>query len=140
MKLLILAISPFIFNSSRLTADIYVESLCLYCMIFIKDSYNAITTPDIEKMVPIKLIPYGNSKRQVVDGKWVLTCQHGEQDGYGDLIELYAQDSIQQAFSIVAAEVPIAGVVHFFRKFYLKTLYKQFIYLNYTSLRIIFSL
>lgn len=75
MKLLILAISLLIINCGRLTADIYVESLCPYCMMFIKDSlYEAITTPDIEKMVHIRLIPYGNTKRKVVDGKWVFTC------------------------------------------------------------------
>ncbi|CAK90617.1 unnamed protein product (macronuclear) [Paramecium tetraurelia] len=52
MKLLILAIPLLLFNSGRLTADIYVESLCTYC--------NAITTSDIEKM------------RYVVDGNGYL--------------------------------------------------------------------
>ena len=44
-------------------------------MMFIEDSlYNAITTPNIEKMVHIRLIPYGNTKRSLIDGKWVFTC------------------------------------------------------------------
>jgi len=41
-------------------------------------------------MVHIRLIPYGNTKRKIVDGKWVFTCQHGEAECYGDLIELCA--------------------------------------------------
>ncbi|CAD8048843.1 unnamed protein product [Paramecium sonneborni] len=113
MKQLILAILLIIVNCGRLTADIYVESLCPYCMMFIKDSLlTAITTPDIEQMVHIRLIPYGNTKRKIVDGKWVFTCQHGEVECYGDLIELCAQDSIVKALGTVAAEIPKAGVVH----------------------------
>lgn len=62
MKFLIFTISLIIVNSGRLTADIYVESLSPYCMRFIKNSlYKAVTTPDIEKMVQIRLIPYGNT-------------------------------------------------------------------------------
>ena len=64
MKFLVLTYLVFIAYCGRLTADIYVESLCPYCMMFINDSlYNAITTPEIEKMVHIRLIPYGNTKR-----------------------------------------------------------------------------
>lgn len=75
MKFLLLIALLGLIQAGRLTADIYVESLCPYCIQFAGTSLRkALNTPDIEKMVHIRMIPYGNTKRQLVNNKWVFTC------------------------------------------------------------------
>ena len=64
-------------SAERLTVDVYTESLCPDCIDFIKYSLSEATaTENIEKMVQIRIVPYGNVKRSVDSetGKWVFDC------------------------------------------------------------------
>ena len=68
---------------------IYMESLCPYCIQFIttsiKDFYEKVAKPNLAY---IEIIPYGNAK-EVYDstlGKYTFTCQHGDNECYGNLI------------------------------------------------------
>ena len=68
---------------------IYMESLCPYCIEFIttsiKDFYEKVAKPNLAY---IEIIPYGNAK-EVYDstlGKYTFTCQHGDNECYGNLI------------------------------------------------------
>ncbi len=73
--------------------QIYIESLCPDCYFFIiqsfKNFYENIKNPNLAE---IELIPYGNAKEMynTQSNKWEFTCQHGELECYGNLIETCA--------------------------------------------------
>ena len=75
MKFLILIIFSIAF-AERLTIDMYTESLCPYCMEFIKTSLKkGLATEGIDKLVALRIIPYGNARRTKNNqGEWVFTC------------------------------------------------------------------
>jgi len=67
---------------------LYYESLCPYCRAFMTGSlYNAWTTPGIQGIFDLDLIPYGNAKEVQQGGNWTFTCQHGTLECLGNLIE-----------------------------------------------------
>jgi len=73
--------------------QVYIESLCPDCYNFIvgsfKDFYEKVNRPNLAQ---IEFIPYGNAK-EVYNSqtkKWEFTCQHGEPECYGNLIETCA--------------------------------------------------
>ena len=68
---------------------IYMESLCPYCIEFIttsiKEFYTKVTKPNV---ADIEIIPYGNAN-EIYDPttkKYLFTCQHGDNECYGNLI------------------------------------------------------
>ena len=68
---------------------IYMESLCPYCIEFIttsiKEFYAKVTKPNV---ADIEIIPYGNAN-EIYDPttkKYLFTCQHGDNECYGNLI------------------------------------------------------
>ena len=71
------------------TITIYMESLCPYCIEFItssiKEFYEKVTKPNIAN---IEIIPYGNTIEEYDSDtqKYTFTCQHGENECYGNLI------------------------------------------------------
>ena len=68
---------------------IYMESLCPYSIEFIttsiKEFYTKVTKPNLAY---IEIIPYGNAKEtyDLTTKKYSFTCQHGENECYGNLI------------------------------------------------------
>ena len=73
--------------------QVYIESLCPDCYNFIvgsfKDFYEKVKRPNLAQ---IEFIPYGNAKEEynTQTKKWEFTCQHGEPECYGNLIETCA--------------------------------------------------
>ena len=73
--------------------QIYIESLCPDCYFFItqsfKNFYENVKNPNL---ADIEFIPYGNAKEVFNEetNKWEFTCQHGEIECYGNLIETCA--------------------------------------------------
>ena len=73
--------------------QVYIESLCPDCYNFIvgsfKDFYEKVKRPNLAQ---IEFIPYGNAneKYNTQTKKWEFTCQHGEPECYGNLIETCA--------------------------------------------------
>ncbi|XP_064624667.1 gamma-interferon-inducible lysosomal thiol reductase-like isoform X2 [Lineus longissimus] len=67
----------------------YYESLCPFCKMFFKNNigpaYNA-----IGNIMNITLVPYGNAEERKRGDKYVFTCQHGEQECVGNVIETCA--------------------------------------------------
>ena len=73
--------------------QIYIESLCPDCYFFItksfKSFYENVKNPNLAE---IEFIPYGNAQ-EVYNSQnklWEFTCQHGEPECYGNLIETCA--------------------------------------------------
>ena len=69
---------------------VFIESLCPDCVEFITNSFKAFHE-QVKKpnLVDIEFIPFGNAKEQYNNQtqKFEFTCQHGENECYGNLIE-----------------------------------------------------
>ena len=70
--------------------QVYTESLCPDCVNFItksfKDFYEKVKKPNL---LDIEFIPFGNAKEvyNISTKKYDFTCQHGENECYGNLVE-----------------------------------------------------
>eukprot|EP01017_Pseudomicrothorax_dubius_P005203 TRINITY_DN11259_c0_g1_i1.p1 TRINITY_DN11259_c0_g1~~TRINITY_DN11259_c0_g1_i1.p1 ORF type:complete len:239 (+),score=33.70 TRINITY_DN11259_c0_g1_i1:61-717(+) len=70
------------------TIDVYYESLCLGCQMFIADSLTpALNASRLLDMVNINLYPFGNAKESQGDQGWNFSCQHGPYECYGNVLE-----------------------------------------------------
>ena len=73
--------------------QIYIESLCPDCVDFItnsfKDFYEKVEKPNL---LDIEFIPFGNTEEKYNETtkKYDFTCQHGEKECYGNLVETCA--------------------------------------------------
>ena len=94
--------------------QVYIESLCPDCVNFItnsfKDFYEKVKRPNL---ADIEFIPYGNAKEvyNSTTKKYDFTCQHGENECYGNLIETCAIQilgKIQSYTTILCIESNIA--------------------------------
>ena len=77
-------------KSSIPKIQIYIESLCPDCINFItksfKSFYENVKNPNLAE---IEFIPYGNAKEvyNETTGRYDFTCQHKENECYGNIIE-----------------------------------------------------
>ena len=72
---------------------VYVESLCPDCVEFITGSFKTFHQKVTkENVVDVEFIPFGNAKESYNEKtkKYDFTCQHGENECYGNLIETCA--------------------------------------------------
>jgi interferon gamma-inducible protein 30 len=77
--------------------DIYIESLCPFCMNFITNSYkNFLANPNNQELANVKIVAYGNAKETWDGSKWVFQCQHGPNECYGNAIITCAQSKLDQ--------------------------------------------
>ena len=73
--------------------QVYIESLCPDCVYFILNSfkkfYENVKNPNLAE---IEFVPYGNANEKFNSekNKWEFTCQHGDIECYGNLIETCA--------------------------------------------------
>ena len=94
--------------------QVYIESLCPDCVNFItksfKDFYEKVKKPNL---VDIEFIPYGNAHEvyNSTTKKYDFTCQHGELECYGNLVETCAIQilgKVQSYSTILCIESNIA--------------------------------
>ncbi|XP_043946695.1 gamma-interferon-inducible lysosomal thiol reductase [Protopterus annectens] len=74
-------------KSNAVQISLYYESLCPGCReFFVSQLYPTwLTLGDVINMT---LVPYGNAEeRNTSSGKWEFTCQHGESECLGNMIE-----------------------------------------------------
>ena len=85
--------------------QVYIESLCPDCIDFILNSfkqfYEKVKKPNVAQ---IEFIPFGNAKEQYNTDtkKWEFSCQHEENECYGNLIETCAIQLMGRANSYAA--------------------------------------
>ena len=87
MVVFLLGIS--VLTAQRVNFTLYYESLCGGCREFIKNQYYP-TFKLIGNIMNVSLVPYGNAEETQEGGKWVYSCQHGEEECIGNLIETCA--------------------------------------------------
>lgn len=79
------------FTRARQTADsvkvgLYYESLCPGCRSFITSMLYP-TSVLLGDIMDLTLVPYGNAQESFDGEKYIFTCQHGEQECVGNMIE-----------------------------------------------------
>jgi interferon gamma-inducible protein 30 len=74
------------------TVELYYESYCPYCQDFIAQQLVPTWQANgMASIMTISFIPYGNAQQQQDgSGQWVFTCQHGDQECTGNIIETCA--------------------------------------------------
>ncbi|XP_023025304.2 gamma-interferon-inducible lysosomal thiol reductase [Leptinotarsa decemlineata] len=90
----LLALSALFFSAngaSPTTVSVYYESLCPYCIDFIRDQL-APAYYKIGDKIKVDLIPFGNGDVDEVNGKLIFICQHGESECYANRIQACALD------------------------------------------------
>ena len=94
--------------------QVYIESLCPDCINFItnsfKDFYEKVQKPNL---ADIEFIPFGNAKEvyNQTTKKYDFTCQHGDNECYGNLVEtcsIQILGRIQSYSTILCIETNIA--------------------------------
>ena len=96
-------------EDQKVHIDIYEESECPACNYLTITSFKkAFYTEGFEKIANVSMYEYGNAKEEKIGNKWVFTCQHGEQECYGNLMMSCAQAHYSQhnylAFDICVEE------------------------------------
>jgi interferon gamma-inducible protein 30 len=77
--------------------DVFIESLCPDCMQFIQTSFIAFNSnPSRTELANVTFYSYGNAHESWDGSKWVFTCQHKENECYGNVIETCAQSKLEK--------------------------------------------
>ncbi|CAH0730492.1 unnamed protein product, partial [Brenthis ino] len=91
--LLVLALLTFICGAlaknkkdDKVKIAVYYESLCPDSKKYITEQLAPIWR-DFRGLVKVKLVPYGKSTHDQLDGKWVFNCHHGEAECFGNKIQ-----------------------------------------------------
>jgi len=75
--------------------EVYFESLCGGCEDFIGASFKRFyNTQGHENLAKISFYPYGNANEQKQGSKWTWSCQHGEEECLGNLVETCAMNKM----------------------------------------------
>ena len=76
-------------DAPKVNFTLYYESLCGGCRDFIKTQYYT-AFKAIGSILNVNLVPYGNAMEIQHGNEWDYTCQHGEEECIGNLIETCA--------------------------------------------------
>nr|AXF48737.1 odorant-binding protein OBP40 [Lobesia botrana] len=73
-------------DDNKVKIALYYESLCPDSKRFITDQLAPVWR-DFRGAVKVKLVPYGKSTHDKVNGKWQFNCHHGPDECYGNKIQ-----------------------------------------------------
>ena len=77
-----------LYADDRVKIEMYTESLCPDCIQFLTTSFKtAFGTQDFDLIADVTFYPYGNAQESQSGNQWVFTCQHGENECLGNLME-----------------------------------------------------
>ncbi|KAJ8705426.1 hypothetical protein PYW08_012472 [Mythimna loreyi] len=73
-------------DDHKVKIAVYYESLCPDSKRFITQQLAPVWR-DFRGVVKVKMVPYGKSTQDKVNGKWQFTCHHGPDECYGNKIQ-----------------------------------------------------
>ncbi|XP_063836872.1 GILT-like protein 1 isoform X1 [Ostrinia nubilalis] len=73
-------------SEDKVKIAVYYESLCPDSKKFITEQLAPVWR-DFRGVVKVKLVPYGKSTHDKVDGKWQFICHHGPDECYGNKVQ-----------------------------------------------------
>ncbi|XP_011417890.4 gamma-interferon-inducible lysosomal thiol reductase [Magallana gigas] len=77
-------------NADKVRFALYYESMCPGCRDFFRTQLTKTFTA-LKDIMDLTLVPYGNAwEKKESSGRWNFTCQHGEDECVGNLIETCA--------------------------------------------------
>lgn len=79
---------------------LYYESLCPGCRGFLSLMLFP-TWLMLQDIMTVKLVPYGNAQEKPDGQKYIFSCQHGEQECLGNMIETCLLNMTKMAFPII---------------------------------------
>ena len=84
------------FNCKELPQiDLYFETICPGCQYFITGSFaDFLNHPGHSELATVKFHPYGNAIEEKKGDLYEFTCQHGENECYGNVIEVCALNKL----------------------------------------------
>src|SRR5689334_361194 len=87
---ILINICSFIYSVPKV--DVYMESLCPDSIHFIETSFKPFfSNPSKHELADVTIYTSGNSHDTWDGSKWVFTCQHGDNECYGNTIETCAK-------------------------------------------------
>ncbi|KAM9322466.1 gamma-interferon-inducible lysosomal thiol reductase [Pholidichthys leucotaenia] len=103
------------FTKSHQTADpvqvaLYYESLCSGCRAYLSTMLLP-TYVMLKDIMSLTLVPYGNAQERKDGDKYIFTCQHGEEECLGNMIEACLLNMSSSAFEIIYCMESSAGVI-----------------------------
>uniref|UniRef100_A0A8C0HJY2 Gamma-interferon-inducible lysosomal thiol reductase n=1 Tax=Chelonoidis abingdonii TaxID=106734 RepID=A0A8C0HJY2_CHEAB len=99
--------------ANPVSLSLYYESLCPGCRGFLVTQLFP-TWVMLSDIMNITLVPYGNAQEKNVSGKWQFTCQHGEAECRGNMIEtclMYQLNDFFQSFLVIFCMESAGSVV-----------------------------
>ncbi|XP_075989188.1 GILT-like protein 1 isoform X2 [Anticarsia gemmatalis] len=73
-------------DDNKVKIAVYYESLCPDSKAFITQQLAPVWR-DFRGVVKVKLVPYGKSTHDKVNGKWQFNCHHGADECYGNKVQ-----------------------------------------------------
>jgi interferon gamma-inducible protein 30 len=73
-------------NTDRVKFGLYYETLCPDCQGFVRNQMYPVFG-QLADIIDLQLVPYGNARAKQVGDHWEFTCQHGQDECEGNLIQ-----------------------------------------------------
>lgn len=73
-------------DENKVKIAVYYESLCPDSKAFITQQLAPVWR-DFRGVIKVKLVPYGKSTHDKVNGKWQFNCHHGPDECYGNKVQ-----------------------------------------------------
>lgn len=78
------------------TIDVFMECLCPHCQGFVTGSFaRFLRNPSHSSLAKVRFFPYGNAEETEHDGHYEFDCQHGENECYGNVVEVCALEKLE---------------------------------------------
>lgn len=97
-------------TAPKVQVEVYIESLCPDCRIFLTNELFP-TWLMLKDIMSLTLVPYGNAQESFDGEKYIFSCQHGDEECLGNMIETCLLNMTEAALNIINCMESAANVV-----------------------------
>lgn len=103
-------------QTEKLQLKIFTESQCKDSIGLLQNSLKNLLDSgllrEFQKVVDLELIPFGNGQfTPKGDGTYKFTCQHGDVECYGNMMEVCAMDMMPRYYSLITQIGKAIGIL-----------------------------